>query len=257
MDSQNESASTVEAVETSLAIVGAIHDLDEPGITEVATHLDLPKSTVFNHVKTLQRNEYLVPNDPGSYRLGLQFLDHGIRARDHLQVFDASTPAMEQLADETQLAIWLAVEEFGEVVCIRKELGDRAVPTRGEIGRRLHMHSSSLGKAILAHLPEDRVTEVIEKFGLSARTENTVTDPSALHEELAKIADQGHALNDGESMEGLRAVASPIFVDGDVCGSICAAGTRSHVDGEYYESDLPTRVKDAANEIELNLKYES
>jgi DNA-binding IclR family transcriptional regulator len=171
MENQDENASTVHAVETSLAVVNAIQELDEPGITKVAAHLDLPKSTVFNHVKTLEQNNYLVPLRPDGYRLGLKFLEHGIESRENLEIFEASSPAMEQLANETQLAVWLAVEEFGEVVCIRKELGERAVPTRGKIGRRLHMHSSSLGKAILANLPEDRIEQIIDTFGLPVRTE--------------------------------------------------------------------------------------
>lgn len=257
MKKENENVSTVHAVETSLAIVNAIQELDDPGITEIAARLDLPKSTVFNHVKTLEKNHYLVDTETEGYRLGLKFLDHGIQARHNIEVFEASSPAMEQLASETQLAVWLAVEEFGKVVCIRKELGDRAVPTRGEIGRRLDMHSSSLGKAILANLSAERVDQIIEMYELPALTENTVTDRDELMEELETIREQGYALNDSESMEGLRAVASPIFSESDICGSICVAGTRSHIDGEYFDSELPARVKDAANEIELNLMYDT
>lgn len=257
MENQDATASTVHAVETSLAVVSAIQELDEPGITELATHLNLPKSTVFNHVKTLEQNHYIIESEGKGYRLGLKFLDHGIQARQKIEVFEASSPAMEQLAEETQLAVWLAVEEFGKVVCIRKELGERAVPTRGEIGRRLHMHSSSLGKAILANLPDERVDQIIDTYGLPARTEHTVTDRAELLEELDQIREQGYALNDSESLEGLRAVASPIFSESEVHGSICVAGTRSHVDGEYLDTQLPARVKDAANEIELNLIYET
>lgn len=257
MQDPDETPITVDAVETSLNIINSIQTLENPGITDLATELGLPKSTVFNHVKTLKKNNYIVGDAEDGYRLGLKFLDHGIQARKNLEVFEPSSPVMEQLAEETGLAIWLAVEEYGEVVCIRKELGERAVPTRGEIGRRLHMHSSSLGKAILAHLPAERVDSIIDSNGLPKRTENTITDPEELWDELETIRDQEYAQNDGESTKGLRAVASPIFSDSDICGAICVAGTRSHIDGEYFESELPARVRDAADEIELNLMYDS
>ena len=256
MENPDKTAFTVHAVETSLEVINAIQELEEPGITEVASYLDLPKSTVFNHLKTLEQNQYLVKTAPDGYRLGLRFLDHGIQARFNLDLFEASSPAMEQLAEETELAVWLGVEEYGEVICIRKELGERAVPTRGKIGRRLNMHSSSLGKAILAHLPSDRIEEIVQTFGLPPRTDQTVTDRDELFKELEQIADRGFALNDSESTEGLRAVSSPIFDDEGICGSICVAGTRGHMKGEYFETELPARVKDAANEIELNLVYE-
>lgn len=257
MQDTDETRSTVHAVETSLDIVNVIQRLDNPGITKIATELDLPKSTVFNHVRTLEQNKYIVEIPPGGYRLGLELLDNGIHARNNLGVFTASSPAIEQLAEETGLAVWLAVEEYGKVVCIKKQLGDRAVPTRGEIGRRLHMHSSSLGKAILAHLPTERVKDIIETYGLPKRTEYTISDPEALCDELDTIREQEYALNDGESMDGLRAVASPIFSESAIDGAICVAGTRSHMDGNYFEAELPARVKDAANEIELNLLYDT
>lgn len=257
MQDSDETPTTVHAVETTLDIVNAIQALEDSGITDIATELDLPKSTVFNHVRTLEQSKYIVGGGADGYRLGLKFLDHGIQARNNLEVFDASSPAMEQLAEETGLAVWLAVEEYGEVVCIRREFGERAVPTRGEIGRRLNMHSSSLGKAILAHLSSERVEDIIEAYGLPKRTENTVSDPQTLRDELETIREQGYALNDGESTEGLRAVASPIFSESEITGAICVAGTRSHMDGEYFEAELPARVKDAANEIELNLIYDT
>lgn len=257
MTKPGKSETTVHAVQTSLRIINAIQELETPTVTSIAKHLDIPKSTAFNHIHTLENQEYLVDTEDEGYRLGLRFLDHGVTARDNLTIYEASSPTVEQLADETDLAVWLGVEEYGRVVCVRKGMGERAVPTRGRIGRRLRMHSGSLGKAILAHLPAARIDEIIEDQGLPQLTENTITDSDALQDELNTIRQQGVAFNDGESMAGLRAVASPIFKDSTIQGAICAAGTRNRMKGEYFEDTLPARVKDAANEIELKLTYES
>lgn len=247
----------VDAVKTSLQIVTAIQNLETPTITNIASHLEIPKSTAFTHIKTLEDEEYIIESDDGKFRLGLKFLEHGIHSRDKLPLYHASSPAMEQLAEETELAVWLGVEEYGKVVCIKKQMGERAVPTRGKIGRGLRMHSGAMGKAILAHLPEERIDEIIEKHGLPARTDQTITDRELLYEELESIREEGVAFNDAESMDGLRAVASPIFLDSSIQGAICVAGTRNRMNGEQFKEILPARVKDAANEIELNLTYDS
>lgn len=94
----------------------------------------------------------------------------------------------------------------------------------GEIGKRVPLHNIAAGKAILAHLSEERVEEIIGQHGLEEWTERTITDREALFSELETIREQEYARNDGETFEGFRAVASPILHEGELLGSIVVSG---------------------------------
>lgn len=254
MGTKTKGERTVKAAETAFAIVETIDELDGAGVSEVADHLSIAKSTAHKHLTTLEENEYLVRDD-GTYRLSLKHLKFGRHAIDNVAIAQTAQPVIEHLATETGEAVWVAIEEHGRAVYVNKALGERAVPSRGSIGNRIHLHSAAIGKAMLAHLPRDRVEEILERHGLPELTEDTITDRGHLFEELEAVQDRGVAFNDGESLEGLRAVATPIQHDGDVMGAVAVVGTENRMKGEYFREELPDLVRGAANEIELKLAY--
>jgi DNA-binding IclR family transcriptional regulator len=106
----------------------------------------------------------------------------------------------------------------------------------------------------LAHLPDERVRELLAGE-LAQRTENTLTDPDELRDELERIRERGYAYSMQESVEGMRAVAAPILLDGTVVGSISLAGPANRFVGDRFETEIPDMVRGAANELELKLTY--
>jgi len=254
MASKQETERTVKAVETSFAIVETIDEMGEAGISEIADELSIAKSTAHKHLRTLERCEYVV-RDGREYRLGLKYLMFGRHAFADVEIAEKSQPVIDQLAAKTGEAIWVAIEEHGRAVYVGKALGERAVPSRGGIGERIDLHSAAIGKALLSNLPSDRVDEIIERHELSAMTPNTITNRDALFDELEEIRDRGVAFNRGESLVGLRAVASPVTHDGELKGAIAIVGTEVRMRGDYFEAELPDRIRGAVNEIELNLAY--
>lgn len=245
---------TVKAVETSFAIIEVLDELNQGGISEVANELSIAKSTAHKHLQTLEACEYVVREDK-EYRLSLKPLMFGRHVLSDVKIAEKSQPVIEQLANEIGEAIWVAVEEHGQAVYVNKALGERAVPSRGEIGERIDLHSAAIGKALLSHLPPERVEEIIEKRGLSKMTASTITDGDELLAELEAIRERGVAFNRGESLEGLRAVASPVLYEGRLEGAIAIVGSENRMKGEYFEEELPDLARGAANEIELNIAY--
>lgn len=249
-----EDGRTVKAAETAFAIVETVEEMERAGVSDIAEHLSIAKSTAHKHLRTLEENEYLVREDT-KYRLSLKHLKFGRHALDKVEIAQIAQPVIDHLAEETGEAIWVAIEEHGQAVYVNKALGERAVPSRGGIGNRILLHSASIGKAMLAHLPQERMDEIIERHGLSALTENTITDREQLMEELAEIREQDVAFNDGESLRGLRAVASPILHEGEVMGAVAIVGTENRMKGDYFQEEIPNLVQGATNEIELKLAY--
>lgn len=240
----------VKTVDTVFDIVEAVRDLGGGTVTEVADHLGLAKSTAHDHLTTLQDKEYLI-KEGDTYHVGLKFLDHGMYVKASKDILTAARPTLKELADKTGEIAWLYVEEHGKAVALGRIPGEHAVVTVGRVGMFTPIHAPAAGKAMLAHLPDRRVEEIIDRFGLAALTENTITDPDALVQELNVVRDRGFALNDEETRLGLRAVGSAIVCEGNVAGAISVSGPLNRLRGEYFREEIPAEVLGAANVIEL------
>jgi DNA-binding IclR family transcriptional regulator len=245
----------VRSVGTTLSIVEGLVELGEAGVTQLATHLDLPKSTVHNHLATLSAHEYVV-SEGDQYSVGLRFLEVGASARLRRELYQTAHPEVRKLARETGELAGLLVEEYGRGVFLTIEEGDQAVQVDTHAGKRIDLHANALGKAVLAFLPEETVEAIIERHGLSASTESTITDESELREELAEIRRTRVAFDDEERVRGLRSVATPILGrDDEVLGSVSVAAPTTRMREERFREEVPELVKSAANVVELNLKY--
>lgn len=237
-------------------ITEGIRELEGAGLTELANHLDRPKSSVHEYVTTLTELGYLTKQD-GTYDLGLMFLDYGVYARRQVMLSDLVQPSLDAIAHETNEMIWYMVEEHGEAVYVSKAKGDDALQPYGEIGMRTDLYDIAGGKAILAHLSDDRIDEIIGDHGFERRTEHTITSRDELDSELEFVRDRGYALNRGENIEGWRAIASPIIVHNSVYGAVVVAGPENRLQGDRFESDIPEITKGAANELQLQLRNSS
>jgi len=236
------------------SIIELLQEWDGAGVSEIASELGLAKSTASNHLATLEAHEYVV-RDGDTYRIGLKFLNHGRYAKNRQQVMEVTPPRLEQLATDTSELIWLVVEEHGRAVYLHKAVGDQAVQTRESVGSRGYMHCIAAGKAILAHLPESYVRQIIERHGLPKLTEKTITDTNELSDELETVRAEGVAFNRQEEVTGVRAIGAPITVNKKVYGAVCVTGPAERLKGDRFTEDLPDLVMGAVNDIELRLEY--
>ena len=250
-----EANNPVKSVVTTFDILQTLRRLDGAGVTELADELDLPKSSVYNYLSTLEQEEYVV-KDGSEYYVGLRFLDLGRYARQRNDLYETARPELEAIADDTGELVNLLVEEHGQGVYVCRVRGDRAVNVAASTGHRVSLHNTGLGKAILAHMSEERVDAVLDEHGMSAETEHTITDREELKSELAAIRERGVAFDREERIGGLCCVAVPILdLDDRPIGSISVAGPTSRMQGERFESEIPQALQSAANVIELNLTY--
>ncbi|MBV0925158.1 IclR family transcriptional regulator [Halomicroarcula limicola] len=237
-----------------LEIISALDDRGPQGVTELAASLDLPKSTVHYHLQVLDETGYVVQENQ-RYRLGLRFLEIGENTRRRIQLYEAAKPEVNELAAATgELAI-LMVEERGLGVYLYKQGGERAMDVDAPIGRHAYLHDRAIGKAILAHLPEERVEEIIGEHGLTQTTTETISTREELFDSLERVRSEGVAYNLGEAVEGLHAVAVPILTeDGEVLGGISIAGPAMRLEGERITEELPKQLFQAKNVIELRIQ---
>ncbi|MGQ4555483.1 IclR family transcriptional regulator domain-containing protein [Halobellus sp. GM3] len=251
----NTGSVEVKSVSRAFAIVSALQELDGASLREVSNYTDLPQSTAYDYLSSLEALGY-VTRVGGAYEPGLKFLDHGMYARNNQQLVQKGASALETLAEETKEATWLVTEDQGMAVVLDRQMGENAVPTLARVGSYRHLHYMASGRAILAHLPKERVREIIERHGLPSRTEASITDSEELFAELEAIRDRGYAVNTNDATKGVRAVGGPIFHEGSVVGAISVSGPGERVNDPRLDEDVVSPLRSAINEIELKLGTE-
>jgi len=252
----DESPRTLKTVERTARVIKALEALDGAGVTELATHLGMSKSSTYHYLTTLRQEDFVVKNGE-QYELGLQLLLSGEYVRNRNLLYRYGKEEVEELAETTGEYANLFTEQHGMGINLYKVRGSDAVGSgyqTDKLQQPDQLHCTATGKAILAFLSEDRVHDILDRHGLPERTENTVTDRDALFDELATVRERGYAYNDEEEVEGLRAVGAPVIDrDDNVLGSLSVAGPTSRLKGTTFDAELPEQVQRAANVIEVNI----
>jgi DNA-binding IclR family transcriptional regulator len=165
-------------------------------------------------------------------------------------------PHMRDLAEETGETVSLAVLGGGQAVVIERIESKQKVVIRGHVGWTFPLHTTSLGKALLAFTPEDELAEVLERNRVATGVHMTRAELAALRDELDTIRTQGYALNDEQSAIGLRAVAAPIRdYRGEVVASVNVGGPTMRINVRDLRTRLTRAVGETASRISVDLGY--
>lgn len=243
---EGSEASPSIAVERALEILETTAQRRE-GLTnsEISRKLGIPKSSASYILRTLVHRGYLQRDaESGRYRLGLKILSLGRDVQEGLDIADVALPYMRSLVERTQMTAHLAVLDQGEAVYVEKVEAPGFFKVNTWVGRRMYVHSTSVGKALVAWLPKPEVEELLRARGLKKRTPKTIASMARLLAELEKVRAQGYAVDDEENSLGARCVGAPIF---DALGGVPAALGLSGTLTQINEESMP-RIVDALKE---------
>lgn len=243
------------AVERALNILeAAAHRRDGLTNSEISRKLAIPKSSASYILRTLERRGYLRRDaESGRYRLGLKILSLGGDAQANLDIADVALPFMRALEEKIHMTVHLAVLDQGEAVYIEKVEAPGFFKVNTWVGRRMFLHSTSVGKCLLAWLPKHEVEALVKHEGLKKRTPKTITTMSKLLADLEQVKLQGYAMDDEENSLGARCLGAPVFdVTGNVVAALGASGTLTQVD-EVNLPRIAEAVKEAARRISRQL----
>jgi len=234
------------AVERALNILeAAAHRREGLTNSEISRKLGIPKSSASYILRTLDRRGYLRRDgETGRYRLGLKILSLGGDVRANLDLAEIALPFMQALQEHIHLTVHLAVLDQGEAVYIEKVEAPGFFKVNTWVGRRMYLHSTSVGKCLVAWLPKPEVETLLHQQGLKKRTPKTITSLGKLVAELELVRAQGHAVDDEENSLGARCVAVPIF--GAIGAAIAALGVSGTLT-QMEEANLP-RILEALKE---------
>jgi IclR family KDG regulon transcriptional repressor len=210
----------VPAVMRAFDILELLAAGGKASITEISRGLSLPKSSVFGLLRTLELRGYVRKNPDDRYSLTLKLLGLGGELAGSSDLRQHVAPLLRELAARTRITAHLAVLDANEAVYIDKAEAPGSIRLTTYVGHRVPLHSTSLGKALLAWLPEDEVNRIVRGLSMGPRTPHTITSPAALRAELAATRQAGYAVVNEENESGVRGVAAPVF---DHTGRVAAA----------------------------------
>lgn len=256
MSEESPRSRTLKTADVTCRTIFALRELDGATLTELADHLGRSKSGVHHYLSTLVENQLVVQHGD-EYHLSSHFLLLGEYVRQRSELFQVGRSEIDNLAAKTGEYAHLMHEENGLGIHLYKSQakgGAAADFYRHKTTKPDYLHFSAAGKAILAHLPRERVEEIIDRHGLESKTENTVTNRDALLEELETIRSREYALNDEEEVRGTRAVGAAVLDgEGTPIGGLSVSGPTTRIDDERFYEKLPKDVMRAANIIEVTL----
>lgn len=235
----------LSAAEKTLSVLEAL--VDHSRIADIADASGLPKPTVHRILQTLVQRGFARADGRGGYLGGPRILSLAGRFLQRLDIAEHVRPTLRDLQERSGWTVHLALLSGDEAVYVAKLEGARPYHLASRVGMSLRLHCTSIGKAILAALPDDEVRALVRRTGLPARTERTITDPHALLAELAAVRARGYAEDHEENEAGVRAIGAAVFNHtGEVVGAVSAA---SLVDFAEAPADLPALVVRAAAEV--------
>ncbi len=245
----------VPAVERALNVLEALSQSRKGySVSELSRRLSLPKSSVHLILRTLERRGYLQRQASGRYRFGLKLIALSRAALDGVELREEARPSLAALSRQTGLTVHMGILERSEIVIIERIESESPVRVVSWIGRRLDLHSTAVGKALIAFLPEAIFEAEVRARQLHHHNDRTIASMTALRKELDRVRLMGYSVCDEEDEVGVRCVGAPV-VDrhGQAIAAISVAGTTVQVPAERV-SALGEQVKTAAEEISMRVQ---
>jgi len=250
-----------QSLERGLAILGCFSP-ERPvlGIADIADELGMSRSTTHRYVITLVALGYLEQGASRKYRLGLKVTDLGMSALNATGLREHAREDLEELRVRSSYTVNLGVLDGTDVLYVERARSWRRGQDKIDLGlhpgSRLPAYCTSMGKILLAYLPESEQSELIGEMTLTKKGPNTITSKKALREELEQVQDEGFAVNDQELEADLYSIAAPVRNEArEVVAAVNMAAHSSMISlGELVDALGPHLVS-TADRISARLGY--
>ncbi len=239
----------------SMDILKLFEDHDALTFQEIIDLSNIPKTSVYRMLQSLEEMEFLEKGDDAKYRLGLIFLRFGSLVSARLDIRNIAYPIMNALHEDVEEAINLTLKQGDSTVYIEKIDTKQKVRLFTAIGRTSPLYAGACSRIILSFLPEDEVQAYVSKIDLQQLAPGTITDKQKLRSSIEQAQKDGYTLSTSELESHTSSIAAPIFNhEGHVIAGISIAGIEANYRGETVNV-FAKKVIQAADEISKKLGY--
>ncbi|MGX7681307.1 IclR family transcriptional regulator [Jatrophihabitans sp. DSM 45814] len=225
----------VQSVHRALGLIETVADAGgNMSIRELADATELPQPTVHRLLRTLVERGYMRQLPDRSYALGFHLVPLGAAA--NAQVGAGVERVLTDLVRELGETANLAILTGDKAEYVAQAPSSHAMRMFTEVGRRVDLHATGVGKALLAQLDDEEVIAIVRRTGLAARTAHTIATELALHAALAEIRARGYAIDEQEQELGVRCVAVAIP---SLRTALSVSGPLTRMDDELVARAVP------------------
>ncbi|MBR0877580.1 IclR family acetate operon transcriptional repressor [Bradyrhizobium japonicum] len=245
----------VQSVDRALSILGTLAEDDEGyRLSDLAVRTGLSASTVHRLLATLESRRFVQFDRAASkWHVGVRSFTVGASFARRRNFSTQAIPYLRKLRDLTRETANLAVVDDEFIIVLTRMESREIMRSLTQVGGRVAMVTSGVGKAVLATYSDEDVSAVIRHHGMPRLTEKSIVRPGDLFKELEKIRKQGFALDDEEACMGLRCIAAVVYND---CAEPLAAISVSGMTSRLTDDRLPEIgqiVREVAGELTVAL----
>ena len=202
-------------------------------LIEICEMTGLPKPTVFRLLSTLENAQFISRTaDQQKYLIGIRLFELGNIFRANLSIERIVSPFMQQITQKFDIGCNLAILDDGQVVYIESTSPEGPFQYTPIIGYRHYIHCSALGKSLVVDSNDTDIRDMLDRRGMPALSEFTITDPDVYIDQINEVREQGFALDEEEGAIGLYCMAVPIR---NRQGKVAAALSVSGPSAQYTE----------------------
>ncbi len=239
-----ERAGGVQSVERVLDLLEILSTGDgTKSLSELASVSGLPLPTIHRLLRTLANRGYVRRLPGRRYALGPRLIPIGESAVRQLGA--ASLPVLAEVVDELEETANMAVLDGDMVSYIAQVPSRHSMRMFTEVGRRVNVHDTGVGKAILSQLDDETVRGIVSRMGMPTPTEHSHGTLESLLEDLTVCRRRGYAVDDGEQELGVRCIAVPI-PHAPTPTALSVSGPTLRVDEDFERRAVPVLTKAAA-----------
>ncbi|WP_157246695.1 IclR family transcriptional regulator [Nonomuraea typhae] len=244
--SMQRPANGVQSLERAFALLELMAEAGgEIQLSRLSAQSGLPLPTIHRLIKTLTATGYVRQLPSRGYALGPKLIRLGESAAHLIATW--ARPILADLVEAVGETANMAVMDADRAVYVAQVPSSHSVRMFTEVGRRVYLHSTGVGKALLAQLPPEQALSIAERAGLPAMTPHTITDPELLLEELARIRERGYCVDDAEQEEGVRCLAVPV-TGAPTLSAISVSGPEGRI-GAHAVEYIVTHLQTAASRL--------
>lgn len=244
----------VQSLDRGLAVIRAF-DAEHPRLqlSEVARATGLTRAAARRFLLTLVQLGY-VRVEGREFSLRPRVLELGYSYLSGLTLPQVAQPHLEALVGRVDESSSISVLDGDDIVYVARVHTKRIMTVMITVGTRFPAHATSMGRVLLANLPELELAEYLARVELGALTSRTVTDPARLEAMLGRVRAQGYALVDQELEEGLRSAAAPVCNrDGAVVAAVNLSVSASRTSLRQLEDEFLPPLLETAQQISRDL----
>ncbi|WP_345752125.1 IclR family transcriptional regulator [Microbacterium rhizophilus] len=203
-----DSGDALSASEKTLNVLAAA--LEHSRFTDIVSASGLAKATVHRILATLVANDFIAGDGERGYRAGPALLSLAGRAISTVDIAQVARPIVDRLVAEVDCTVHVGVATDNEIVYLIRRDATKPYQMKSRVGHGMPMHSTGMGKVVMASWPAAQVAEFAARVGLPPRTNATITTLDALDAELRRVRERGFATDLGENELGTVCVSAGI-----------------------------------------------